>query len=231
MRLTWCVCSTYRDHMHALSKGSSPRAVMAELFGKQTGLCRGQGGSMHMFDSENGLLGGFAFIGEGIPIGLGAAFQSKCGPSQKMHIAWCQVPKTIAGDCFECRGWSDNGGFTTRQRWGECVWLPGAAQRCWRERWWGPRAQCCGGSTGVATCLSLFLCSVPLHTTVSMLVVVSDIVTNKGKSGRKCAHQPRVLKLHNYCSRWFLGKSPSGQNALRRSSVQDLAISSRPHHA
>lgn len=50
---------------------------MAELFGKKTGLCRGQGGSMHMFDRENGLLGGFAFIGEGIPIGLGAAFQSK----------------------------------------------------------------------------------------------------------------------------------------------------------
>lgn len=70
-------CSTYRDHVHAISKGSDPKAVMAELFGKSTGLCRGQGGSMHMFDRENGLLGGFAFIGEGIPIGLGAAFQSK----------------------------------------------------------------------------------------------------------------------------------------------------------
>lgn len=70
-------CSTYRDHVHAISKGSDPKAVMAELFGKKTGLCRGQGGSMHMFDSENGLLGGYAFIGEGIPIGCGAAFRSK----------------------------------------------------------------------------------------------------------------------------------------------------------
>jgi pyruvate dehydrogenase E1 component alpha subunit len=63
--------------VHALSKGSDPKAVMSELFGKQTGLCRGQGGSMHMFDSSVGLLGGYAFIGEGIPVGLGAAFQSK----------------------------------------------------------------------------------------------------------------------------------------------------------
>eukprot|EP00877_Chromochloris_zofingiensis_P013469 jgi/Chrzof1/8376/Cz03g08090.t1 len=71
------VCSTYRDHVHALSKGVPPREVMAELFGKKTGICRGQGGSMHMFSAKYGVLGGYAFIGEGIPVGLGAAFQSK----------------------------------------------------------------------------------------------------------------------------------------------------------
>ncbi|KAH7404659.1 hypothetical protein KP509_15G036700 [Ceratopteris richardii] len=71
------VCSTYRDHVHALSKGVSARAVMSELFGKATGVCRGQGGSMHMFSKEHGLLGGFAFIGEGIPVALGAAFKTK----------------------------------------------------------------------------------------------------------------------------------------------------------
>lgn len=70
------VCSTYRDHVHALSKDVPPRNVMAELFGKQTGICRGQGGSMHMFSAKHGFLGGFAFIGEGIPVGLGAAFQT-----------------------------------------------------------------------------------------------------------------------------------------------------------
>jgi pyruvate dehydrogenase E1 component alpha subunit len=63
------VCSTYRDHVHALSKGVPAREVMAELFGKATGCCRGQGGSMHMFSAKHGLLGGYAFIGEGIPVG------------------------------------------------------------------------------------------------------------------------------------------------------------------
>ncbi|XP_039121570.1 pyruvate dehydrogenase E1 component subunit alpha-3, chloroplastic-like [Dioscorea cayenensis subsp. rotundata] len=71
------VVSTYRDHVHALSKGVSARAVMAELFGKATGCCRGQGGTMHMLSAEHGLLGGFAFIGEGIPVATGAAFTAK----------------------------------------------------------------------------------------------------------------------------------------------------------
>ncbi|PPD92832.1 hypothetical protein GOBAR_DD10226 [Gossypium barbadense] len=71
------VVSTYRDHVHALSKGVPARAVMSELFGKTTGCCRGQGGSMHMFSREHNLLGGFAFIGEGIPVATGAAFTSK----------------------------------------------------------------------------------------------------------------------------------------------------------
>jgi pyruvate dehydrogenase E1 component alpha subunit len=71
------VCSTYRDHVHALSAGVPARNVMAELFGKETGCSRGRGGSMHLFSSEHNLLGGFAFIGEGIPVALGAAFQSR----------------------------------------------------------------------------------------------------------------------------------------------------------
>ncbi|KAK4342393.1 hypothetical protein RND71_038209 [Anisodus tanguticus] len=71
------VISTYRDHVHALSKGVPARQVMSELFGKTTGCCRGQGGSMHMFSKEHNVLGGFAFIGEGIPVATGAAFTSK----------------------------------------------------------------------------------------------------------------------------------------------------------
>lgn len=70
------VCSTYRDHVHALSKGVPPSLVMAELFGKETGCSRGRGGSMHIFSAEHNFLGGFAFIGEGIPVATGAAFQS-----------------------------------------------------------------------------------------------------------------------------------------------------------
>lgn len=71
------VCSTYRDHVHALSSGVPPREVMAELFGKATGCSKGRGGSMHMFSAEHGLLGGYAFVAEGIPVATGAAFQTK----------------------------------------------------------------------------------------------------------------------------------------------------------
>lgn len=71
------VSSTYRDHVHALSAGVPAREVMAELFGKETGCSKGRGGSMHMFSAEHRLLGGYAFVAEGIPVASGAAFQSK----------------------------------------------------------------------------------------------------------------------------------------------------------
>ena len=70
-------CSTYRDHVHALSAGVPSFEVMSELFGKATGCSKGRGGSMHLFSKEHHLLGGYAFIGEGIPVALGAAFSSK----------------------------------------------------------------------------------------------------------------------------------------------------------
>nr|YP_002048789.1 Pyruvate dehydrogenase E1 alpha subunit [Paulinella chromatophora]ACB42579.1 Pyruvate dehydrogenase E1 alpha subunit [Paulinella chromatophora] len=71
------VCSTYRDHVHALSAGVPAREVMSELFGKETGCSKGRGGSMHLFSSKYHLLGGYAFIGEGIPVALGSAFTSR----------------------------------------------------------------------------------------------------------------------------------------------------------
>jgi pyruvate dehydrogenase E1 component alpha subunit len=71
------VTSTYRDHVHSLSAGVPANEVMAELFGKETGCSKGRGGSMHMFSKEHKVMGGFAFIGEGIPVALGAAFASK----------------------------------------------------------------------------------------------------------------------------------------------------------
>ncbi len=70
-------CSTYRDHVHALSAGVPAREVMSELFGKETGCSKGRGGSMHIFSKEHHFLGGYAFIGEGIPVALGSAFTSR----------------------------------------------------------------------------------------------------------------------------------------------------------
>src|SRR5712691_1555623 len=62
------VLSTYREHGHCLAKGASPRAVMAELFGKSTGISRGHGGSMHLFDANLRFMGGYAIVGGGLPL-------------------------------------------------------------------------------------------------------------------------------------------------------------------
>ncbi len=66
--------TAYRDHGHPLALGSSPKAVMAELYGKATGLSKGKGGSMHMFDKEVNFFGGHGIVGGQIPLGAGIAF-------------------------------------------------------------------------------------------------------------------------------------------------------------
>ncbi|MGB3310437.1 MAG: pyruvate dehydrogenase (acetyl-transferring) E1 component subunit alpha [Nodosilinea sp.] len=100
------VCSTYRDHVHALSAGVPAKNVMAELFGKETGCSRGRGGSMHLFSSEHNMLGGFAFIGEGIPVALGAAFQSRYRRDALGDPSADQVTACFFGD-----GTTNNGQF------------------------------------------------------------------------------------------------------------------------
>jgi pyruvate dehydrogenase E1 component alpha subunit len=100
------VCSTYRDHVHALSAGVPAREVMAELFGKETGCSKGRGGSMHLFSREHKLLGGFAFIGEGIPVATGAAFQSKYRREVMGDPTADQVTAAFFGD-----GTTNNGQF------------------------------------------------------------------------------------------------------------------------
>jgi pyruvate dehydrogenase E1 component alpha subunit len=65
------VVSTYREHGHCLAKGAEPRAVMAELFGKETGISHGRGGSMHLFDPVLRFMGGYAIVGGGLPIAAG----------------------------------------------------------------------------------------------------------------------------------------------------------------
>jgi pyruvate dehydrogenase E1 component alpha subunit len=71
------VITTYRDHGIAIAKGMSPNALMAELWGKKTGCSKGLGGSMHMFDSEHHMLGGYGIVGGHIPLAAGVAFASK----------------------------------------------------------------------------------------------------------------------------------------------------------
>ncbi|WGV25593.1 pyruvate dehydrogenase (acetyl-transferring) E1 component subunit alpha [Halotia branconii] len=100
------VSSTYRDHVHALSAGVPAKEVMAELFGKATGCSKGRGGSMHMFSKEHGLLGGYAFVAEGIPVAAGAAFQSKYRREVLKDANADQVTACFFGD-----GAANNGQF------------------------------------------------------------------------------------------------------------------------
>jgi pyruvate dehydrogenase E1 component alpha subunit len=70
------VITAYRDHGHALLRGCTPRGVMAELFGKVTGVSHGRGGSMHLFAPEAGFHGGHGIVGAHIPLATGFGFAS-----------------------------------------------------------------------------------------------------------------------------------------------------------
>ncbi|HTU00725.1 MAG TPA: pyruvate dehydrogenase (acetyl-transferring) E1 component subunit alpha [Candidatus Sulfotelmatobacter sp.] len=65
------IIAGYREHGHAITKGSDPRRAMAELFGRIDGLCKGKGGSMHFFDKAHNFLGGTGIVGGQLPIGTG----------------------------------------------------------------------------------------------------------------------------------------------------------------
>src|SRR5438874_4289498 len=74
LRPTDYVYSTYREHGHALAKGLDPKAVMAELFGKETGTSHGRGGSMLLFSQEHRCYGGHAIGGQAPPVACGSAY-------------------------------------------------------------------------------------------------------------------------------------------------------------
>ncbi len=93
------IVSTYREHVHALVRGIPARALMAELFGKKTGVSSGLGGSMHLFDRERRFLGGYAIVGETFPIALGAAYA----------VAYRRLPEAVI--CFFGDGAVNQGTF------------------------------------------------------------------------------------------------------------------------
>jgi TPP-dependent pyruvate/acetoin dehydrogenase alpha subunit len=70
------ITTTHRGHGHMLAKGGKPKQMMAELFGKKTGYCKGKGGSMHIVSYDLGILGANGIVGGGIPIATGAALAS-----------------------------------------------------------------------------------------------------------------------------------------------------------
>lgn len=80
--------TAYRDHAHALGKGTSARAVMAELFAKATGCSKGKGGSMHLFDASKRFFGGHGIVGGQIPLGAGIAFAEKYKGTKNVTLCY-----------------------------------------------------------------------------------------------------------------------------------------------
>ncbi len=82
------ITSTHRGHAHCIAKDVPIPEMMAEMFAKRQGSCRGMGGSMHLADFDRGMLGAFAIVGSGIPIATGAALSAKLRGSGQVAVAF-----------------------------------------------------------------------------------------------------------------------------------------------
>ena len=88
LRDTDLITSTHRGHGHFLAKGGDPQAMMAEIWAKRTGICKGMGGSMHVADFSKGILGANGIVGGGFAIATGAALASKLTHDTRVSVAF-----------------------------------------------------------------------------------------------------------------------------------------------
>ena len=93
--------SAYRDHGHCLARGADPKRVMAELFGRATGLCKGKGGSMHLIDAERRFMGGYAIVGGHLPLAAGTAFAVKYRGGDQVVLCFFGEGAVPCGACHE----------------------------------------------------------------------------------------------------------------------------------
>lgn len=95
------VISAYRDHGHCLARGSDPGQVMAELFGKATGLCQGKGGSMHLVDAARHFMGGYAIVGGHLPLATGLAFAIQYEKQERVVLCFFGEGALPSGQAHE----------------------------------------------------------------------------------------------------------------------------------
>jgi TPP-dependent pyruvate/acetoin dehydrogenase alpha subunit len=82
------VASTHRGHGHSIAKGCDVKAMMAEIYGKSTGLCRGKGGSMHIADVSKGMLGANGIVGGGPPLACGVGLTAKVNGTEQVAVSF-----------------------------------------------------------------------------------------------------------------------------------------------
>jgi pyruvate dehydrogenase E1 component alpha subunit len=95
------IVATYREHGHALARGVSANAIMAEMFGKVAGCSRGRGGSMHLFDAATRFYGGNAIVGGGLPIAVGLALADKLAGRQQITACFFGEGAVAEGEFHE----------------------------------------------------------------------------------------------------------------------------------
>jgi pyruvate dehydrogenase E1 component alpha subunit len=95
------VVTAYRDHGHAMARGVPAKAVMAELFGKATGVAHGIGGSMHMGSAEHNFFGGYGIVGGHVPLAAGAAFAARYRGEERVALCYFGDGAAQQGAFFE----------------------------------------------------------------------------------------------------------------------------------
>ncbi|WP_298439088.1 pyruvate dehydrogenase (acetyl-transferring) E1 component subunit alpha [Geobacter sp.] len=100
------ILSAYREHAQAIVRGAEPRRVMAELFGKATGLCKGKGGSMHLFSPELSFMGGYAIVGGQFPIACGLAFAVRYRKEDRIVACFFGDGAVNQGTFHEALNWA-----------------------------------------------------------------------------------------------------------------------------
>jgi len=95
------VVTSYRDHVHILFSGSDPKRVMAELCGRYDGVCKGKGGSMHLFDTPRGFYGGHGIVGAQVSIGTGIAFANKYNNNDGLCVTFFGDGAAHQGQVYE----------------------------------------------------------------------------------------------------------------------------------
>jgi TPP-dependent pyruvate/acetoin dehydrogenase alpha subunit len=95
------ITTTHRGHGHCLAKGADPEAMMAELFGRETGTCRGRGGSMHIADASIGILGANGIVAAGLPLAVGAGLAALRQGSGAVAVAFAGEGTVHSGSFHE----------------------------------------------------------------------------------------------------------------------------------
>ncbi|URM25927.1 thiamine pyrophosphate-dependent dehydrogenase E1 component subunit alpha [Pseudomonas frederiksbergensis] len=96
-----CIASNHRGHGHCIAKGVDVHGMMAEIYGKKTGVCQGKGGSMHIADFEKGMLGANGIVGAGAPLVVGAALAAKLKGTDGVAVVFFGDGGSNEGAVFE----------------------------------------------------------------------------------------------------------------------------------